>query len=1009
MRKILTFLLMLILVVPVFAQPKTITGTITDAGDGSGIPGATIQLKGTQTGTISNLDGFYSLSIDAVEQATLIFSFVGYSTQQIVVGDESEINVALKIDALNIDEVVVVGYGTQKKSLITGAIAKVDADQLTESANLRIEQALQGKTAGVTITSTSGQPGEDLTVRIRGIGTTGNSDPLYIVDGMPAGGISYLNNADIESVEILKDAASTSIYGSRGANGVVLVTTKQGKAGHTEITYDSYYGVQNPWQRMSMLNAEEYAIIMNEASANAGRAPMFANPAELGEGTDWTDEIFYYKAPITNHNVGISGGNENSTYSTSFSYFSQDGIVGEGKSNFERYSYRINSQHKYKKLRFGNNFAYSYIKKSGISPNEEFGQPLAGALNLDPITKVENEDGTWGESAYIAQEIVNPVAQLSTINTTYRENKFIGNVFGIYEILPGLTFNSNFGIDLAYGLNDTYTPVYRLNASVQNTNSKAFKDMTKWFTWQWENTLAYEKSLGDHYFKAMLGTTSFEHIGETLGGSKQDLIFTDFEHSYINTGTNEESEQAFGAAWHSALNSYFGRINYSYEDKYMITAVLRADGSSKFGENNRYAYFPSFSIGWVLSREAFLENNSMINFMKLRARWGQNGNQEIGDYMYTSAISSASYYTLGIDQLMVVGSQPDRIPNPDLRWETSQQTDVGLDMGIFNNRVSIALDYYNKETIDLLVEAPIPGYVGNDAPFVNGGTVVNKGFEFEVSYRNNFAELNYDLSLSGAFNTNEVTAIDNAEGIIHGAGVATAMNDVCRAEVGKPIGYFWGYQTDGIFQNQAEIDTYNKNGVLIQPNAKPGDFIFKDNNDDGKIDNLDRTMLGNPTPDFTLGLNFALDYKGFDFSAFFYGAFGHQIFNGIRRYDLPAANWNAKILDRWTGEGTSNDIPRVTLDDANQNFSRPSDYYVEDATFVRLKNISLGYSLPKTTLEKIGLSKLRFYVSAQNLITLSGYTGSDPEIGAHSSLDIGIDRSVYPQAKVFLMGINIAL
>lgn len=1005
MRKIIiTFLLMLFLF-PVFSQQMKISGTITDANDGVALPGVSVIVKGTRTGTVSNIDGQYT--VNAPEDGTLVFSFIGYKTQNVPINGRNEIDVALEVATEEINEIVVVGYGTQKKSLVTGSIAKVDAEEITAQSNLRVEQSLQGRTAGVTITSTSGQPGEALTVRVRGISTTGNSDPLYVVDGFPVGGIDYLNPGDIESIEVLKDAAAASIYGARGANGVVLITTKQGEEGNFEIAYDGYYGVQNAWKKLPLLNASEYAMIMNEASANAGQPVIFEQTDTLGAGTDWQDEIFYPNAPIFNHQISFKGGNDHSRFSSAFSYFSQDGIIGKDKSNYERYTYRINSDHEFGNLTFGNNAAFAHIRKSGIEPNMEWGQPLASALNIDPVTPVTYQDGDWGVSPYIAQEIVNPVAQLSTINQKYRVNKLVGNLFAQYEFIEGLKFKSSLGIDLAYGGNDNFTPVYELNPSVENQHSKASKDLTYWFTWQWENVLTYEKTINDHNVGLMAGTTMLEHRGEDLGGSKQDLIFDEFGNAYINTGTNEESEQAWGGAWHSALLSYFGRVNYAFKDKYTFTGVFRADGSSKFGENNRFAFFPSFSAGWIVSRESFLADNPTLNFLKLRLSWGQNGNQEIGDYQYTSVIESNAYYTLGSDQTMTVGSRPQRIPNPDLKWETSEQIDIGLDFGFFNNRLTATIDYYVKKTKGLLVEAPIPGYVGNNAPIVNGGDVENKGIELELGFKNTKGGIHYNINVSGAYNKNEVTAIDNAEGIIHGAGVATTMNDVCRAEVGYPIGYFWGYETDGVFQNQTDINGYAKGDELIQPFAEPGDLKFIDQNDDGVIDEKDRTMIGNPTPDFSGGVSLGLNWKGFDFYAFIYTALGHDIYNGIRRYDLPMSNWSAGVLERWTGEGTSNEHPRVTLADANQNYSRPSDFYVESGSYVRLKTLTLGYTVPKILMQKIGVSKVRLYVTGQNLLTFTDYTGFDPEIGARGALDIGIDRGIYPQARTILGGINI--
>ncbi|QKG80673.1 SusC/RagA family TonB-linked outer membrane protein [Tenuifilum thalassicum] len=1010
MKKIFGFISLILMCGNLLAQEITVSGTVTSS-DGTTLPGVTVVVKENPSkGTVTDVDGKYTIKV--LPDQTLEFSFVGMETQTIPIEGRTLINVTMNEASQMIEELVVVGYGVQKKSLVSSSVSKVSSEDIEKAAPLRVEQALQGRTAGVQVISNSGQPGEGFTVRIRGVGTNGTSDPLYIVDGMPVGGIDYLNPNDIQSVEILKDASASAIYGARAANGVVLITTKQGEKGKFSVNYDYSMGFQNAWKKVSLLNAKEYAIIMNESYANDNKAIPFPDMAvidSLGNGTDWQDEIFYKNAPTYNHQFSVSGGNENSTFMSSLSYTYQDGIVAKGKSNYERYTYRLNSTHKIGKFSIGNSIAYTNKITRGIDPNEEFGGPLSKAINMDPITPVKNPDGTWGVSNYATQEVVNPVAYLSILNSKYVENKVVGGVWGELEIIKGLKARTSFNVDYANGSSRSFIPIYDLGGNVRTSTSEANGTVNKWFTWQNENTLTYTKAFGDHNVSAMIGMTANRYYHEYIGGKKNDLLFNDFEHAWINNGTDEDSYKAWGGADEHALLSYFGRVNYDFKGKYVFEGVLRADGSSNFGVNNRFGYFPAFSAGWLLSKEDFLQGVNAISFLKLRAGWGRNGNEAIGAFRYTSLIGAGSKYTFGTDEVITVGSNPIAISNPDLKWETSEQTNIGIDARFLSDRLSVTIDLYNKLTKDLLVVAPIPAFIGNGAPYVNGGSVRNKGVELELGYKTLWNGIGINANLSGSYNKNEVIDINNSEGRIYGTSLAVGMYNITMMEEGYPIAYFWGYKTAGVFQNQEQILNYkSSDGTVIQPNAKPGDLIWVDQNDDGKIDDNDRTQIGNPYPDFTLGLNLGLSWKDFDFSMFWYGAFGQEIFNGTRRYDLPMSNWNSSVLDRWTGEGTSNSHPRVTIDDPNQNYFKVSDFYVEDGSFLRLKNVTLGYTLPTSISQKVKVQKLRVFVTGTNLLTFTKYSGFDPEIGARSSLDIGIDRNIYPQARTFLFGVNLS-
>lgn len=1001
-----------------FAQTGSISGEVRDKNSGETLPGANVVVGSLKSpvGTTTDINGKFVLENVPAGEVMVKVSFIGYKTSEATItataGQVTVFNFNLEPDIAMLEEMVVVGYGVQKKSLLTSAISKVTSEDIQRLKPLRLEQALQGNTAGVQVIANSGQPGDGLTVRIRGAGSTGSADPIYIVDGLPVGGLDYINPNDIESMEVLKDASATAIYGARGANGVVLITTKQGSKGKMNVGYDFSFGVQNAWKQVSLLDATQYVKIMNESYANDGNQVPFPAPGPLldsvGAGTDWQKELFYANAPLQNHQFTISGGNDVSRFYSSLGYSSQDGIVAQGKSNYERLSFRVNSDHRTGIFSFGENLVFIQKKTRGIDPNAEFGGPLAKAVNIDPLTPVKNPDGTWGQSLYATQEVVNPIAYVDILNQENQENKLAGNIWGQLEIVKGLKFKSDLGVELANVYWRSYVPVYDLGGNVKTSVSEASAGYDKYYTWQSENTLSYSKSIEDHTFSALIGMTANSYRHDWVGGRKSNLLFDDYDHAYIDNGTDEESYRSWGSAFEHTLLSYFARGNYSYKDKYIAEAVIRSDGSSNFGENNKFGYFPALSAGWVLSKESFLENSGALSFLKVRLGWGKNGNEAIGSFKYTSVIGSGSKYTFGTGEIITIGSNPEGVSNPDLKWESSVQTNIGIDSRFFNDRLTAVLNLYNKTTEDLLVVAPIPAYVGNAAPTVNGGTVNNKGIELELGYKTLIKDFSLDFGLNGGYNKNEVTMINNSEGRIYGAGVAVGMYNVCMAEVGQPIAFFWGYRTAGVFQNQGEINAHRNSGdTLLQPNAKPGDLIWVDVNKDGKIDDKDRTNIGNPYPDFTMGFNFSANYKGFDFNMFWYGAFGQEIYSGTRRYDLPMSNWEESVMDRWTGEGTSDSHPRVTIADPNQNYFRVSDFYIHDGSYLRLKSLTLGYTLPNSVTQKLSISKLRFYITTTNLLTFTKYNGFDPEIGAKSSLDVGIDRNIYPQARTILFGFNL--
>lgn len=986
-------------------------GKVTDQESGEGLPGVTILVKGASQGTTTDLDGSYSLSLDS-ENAVLVFSFVGYRTEEVLVAGRTVIDLRMREDLQALDEIIVTGYGTQKKSVVTASIAKIDAKALERNKDLRVEQAIQGRAAGVMVMNNSGQPGDNLTIRIRGTGTNSDPDPLFIIDGLPLEktGLDFLNPADIASIEILKDAAAAAIYGTRGANGVVLITTKQGKKGSKmQVSYSGFYGVQTPWRKMDLLNAEQYIEIMNEAQANDGKsAPLFPTSMTdtINWSTDWQDEMYYYYAPKTSHTVNITGGSEAGTYSSSINYYKQDGIVAKGKSEFERFTYRLGTTRDLNKLNISSNINLVHIANKGIEGNSQYGTGINQALNMPPIVPVTYSNGVWGtpnDFGVGLQEITNPVALLSVINRETKSYKALGNLAVEYEIVKGLKFRSNYSGEAAFVNYASYTPAYFINTTNQRQVNNAARSVDRYLRWNWDNTLSYEFAIKQSTFKMLGGTTRFQETSENFWASKDSLIFDSFDKSYLNNSTQIEGLINNGFTNHT-LQSFFGRINYNFAERYLFEGVFRADGSSRFGANHKYAYFPAVAVGWVFSEESFLTLPKWFEFGKVRASWGQNGNERIGDFQFSSIVSNGHSYFFGNGQVLNDGIQPAFYSNPDLRWEASEQLNFGVDLSLFRGKFSLGLDYYEKRTKDWIVDGgtAFPKLIGNIPPPINGGGAKNAGFELEMNYKDNLSEdLYLSITFTGSTNKGQVTHIDNAGGELLGGEGVKGQDEIQRAAVGQPIGYFWGYKTAGIVQHPAELED-----LAHQPNAKVGDLIFRDLNNDGKLDDKDRTNIGNPFPDFVLGLNTSVDYKNFDLSMFWYSALGHQIWRANRRNDLRFANYTTEVLDRWTGEGSSNEVPRVTIDDPNRSWIRPSDFFVEDADFLRLKNITLGYTLPKTVLKSIGIESVRMYVTSENLLTFTKYSGLEVEIGG-GPLTMGIDQGVYPQSRTFLGGMNI--
>lgn len=1001
----------------------TVTGKVIDETDLELI-GVTIYVKeDPSSGTITDIDGTYSISLQNSE-ATLVFSYTGYETQEIPVGARKVIDLKMNNDIANLDEIVVTGYGVQKKALVTGAIAKVNGEDLKNLPVQRIEQSLQGRTSGVRVTTSSGQPGAGATVRVRGTTTIGDSNPLYVVDGVPIeGGIDFLNQNDIESIEVLKDAASAGIYGARSANGVILVTTKTGKSNSLAVNYNGYYGIQNPWRKLRLLNATEYATIRNESRAAAGLPIEFADPQSLGEGTDWQDAVFNEDAPIQSHDFSVSAGSENSTFFLSFGLFDQEGIVAPDDSQYRRYTVRMNSRHEVgKKFVVGNTLSYTRINASGVTVNSEFGSPLGRAINIDPITPLYETDpdalnsapylgrpvvrdstGVFGISELVTQEIVNPVADLAVREGFGFSDKVVGTVYGELELIEGLKYRSNFGFDLANFGGENFTPIFFLNSSTENVATIFSRTKARGAAWNWDNTVSYTKSFNGHKLTGLVGTTAFQNSGNSDTGTLRNTPANDLESASAAFFVENPADQTYnGFEYEDKLISYFGRFNYNYQEKYLLALVYRVDGSSKFLATNRFATFPSVSAGWVISEESFFRNNPYVNFLKFRGSWGINGNNRIDNNAFLATVSGGQSYPFGIDDDLVDGVTTDRAANPNLKWEETHQTNFGFDAKIFK-KFAVTLDLFIKKTEDMLLEDPFPDFAGSRGPIANVGTLENKGVELELGYGNTFGEVSVDVSGNITYVENEVTFLSNGLDFLPGQRFGPQGLEITRITPGLPIGYLFGFETDGLFQNQAEVDAYvNEEGEPLLPDAAPGDIRFVDRNGDGVVDDDDRGIIGDPTPTWTYGVTLNVNYKGFDLLMFGQGVFGNDIFNATRRFDLPTSNYPGFALSRWTGEGTSNDFPRVVDGDPNTNFSRSSDFYVENGAFFRIKTLQLGYTIPNDVLQKVGLNRARVYVSGNNLLTFTQYEGFDPEIGAGG----GVDRGLYPQARFFLVGLS---
>ncbi|OIQ41300.1 MAG: SusC/RagA family TonB-linked outer membrane protein [Bacteroidetes bacterium MedPE-SWsnd-G1] len=1050
-----------------YSQNIEVKGTVSDA-DGMPLPGVSVVVKNTAIGADTDFDGNFTLSNVEVG-STIVFSFVGFITQEVVIENQNDLSITLVGDVESLEEIVVVGYGVQKRGLVTGANVNVKGEDIRALNTASAMEALQGVTPGVSITRNNGAPGAGTKVTIRGLGTIGNSAPLYIVDGVAVGNIDYLGPSDIESIDVLKDAASAAIYGSRAANGVVLVTTVKGRANSpAKITYDGYFGIQNIYKNLDPLNAQEYMYIMDEGRLNDGLAPtdweaVLKNNSwlnlnypgldqQLGEeiwtnlqngwtGTNWINEINNEDAIVQNHSVNITGGSEDISYALGASYFDQEGMLGGDiiGAGYKRFTTRLNTTFVLKKneihdiLTIGENFTYTNEENRAVATGNIYWNDLHDALVQNPLMpaywqpSMDNNISPYGFTPTLeglANDQHNPIANMFYRNNyNYgKGNKIIGNVYVELQPIENLKIRSSYGIDSWFGHGRSMRPTYQLATLFSNLNDGVSQNQYFGNNWTWTNTASYDFEIGDHQINALVGTELLQNqINTNVGGSRNNLLFpNDPKYAYLNNTTAPESISDignYGADWAAGgggLMSYMARAQYNYKEKYLLSLTFRADGSSNFAEDNRWGYFPSVSAGWVITEEDFTESLDFLDYAKFRASWGQNGNQSIPNFIYSSQITYAfpGYYFGDSKPLPGTTAYPAKVVNPDVTWETSEQLNFGLDLRMLDSRLGVTLDWYQKTTKDWLLEAPILGTSGAGAPFINGGDIQNTGIEFAVNWKDNINDFNYGVTLSGAQNKNEVTRIANTDGVINGGGSVLSQGtaSISRVEVGKPIGFFYGYRADGILQNQAEVDAYvTPSGTPYFSDQRPGDVRFVDQNQDGVIDENDKVMLGDPNPDFEIGLQLNAEYKGFYANMTLAGKFGMQVMQSYRSFaDRFDQNYTTDIFNRWHGEGTSNTMPRLTSG-SNRNTNFISDIFMHDADYLRINNLTVGYSFDKLLEQYEFVSNAKFYMAVNNLYTFTDYSGMDPEVGygGGTSWASGVDLGLYPLPRTVMFGINL--
>jgi TonB-linked SusC/RagA family outer membrane protein len=1020
---LITGILLLFVSLTMTAQQYTYSGTV-HSSDGVLLPGVNVIEKGTTNGTITDINGKFLLK-SSNQSLLLTFSIVGFTTYEKEMKQGENVDITLGENIVGLEEVVVVGYGTQKRANITGAISNMNAEQLTTVPVTTVGEALQGRMAGVSVTNNSGSPGSGLKVVIRGVGTNGSAQPLYVVDGIRTNNIDNIEPYDVESVEVLKDAASAAIYGADAANGVILITTKKGgkpigKAGGL-VNYDFQIGMQSIGKYTHPMDASSYATWVNEANVGV------EIPTNSSINTNWMDEITQ-NAMVQRHHLAFSKTTNLGSYYISGSYMNQDGVVGGDKSNFERYNLRANVTQQVKSwLKVGTNLAYYHFRRNAIAEDDEFGGLIASGLMLDPLTPViyegnlsdnaqgaldagytlvQNGDGKYfGVSDYVKGEIANPLAQLQVAKGTTKQDKFMGNIYAILggDAWKGFSFTTRASIDVANQLFHTWYPTFWYSSERLNTQASVRDNTDAWSTWMWENFLTYDTTFNKkHHINIIAGMSAQESTHKYLTTFSGPL-FAEGDN-YAEHGGVEIDGKVSGSLEDKKLVSYFGRASYEYDGRYLLSFIFRRDGTSLLGTNNRWGNFPSVSAGWIVTGEKFW-NVDFIDFLKIRASWGQNGMLSgLGPDQFRALITTSGLKYPKPGGGFYTGAEPELLANPELVWATSDQVDIGLDMYMWANRLSFGFDYFNKTTKDLLTPGTPPPSVGNYAPFVNAGDVTNKGLEFEIGLRNYESKFKYDVNLNMTWMNNKVTYLNPLLDRVSGNTVGTGWT-ATWLELDQPVWYFRGYKTDGIFQNQQQIDAYKEaNGGLAGYIPVPGDPIVVNTNGDNLINDEDQTYIGDPHPHFMWGAIFNFAYQGFDLRLFLQGVHGQDILLGWNRYDRSTSNRPQFFFDeRWTGEGSTNERPRA---DQSNPFIYNSDLMVYKGSYVRIRQIQLGYTLPGSVMDKLKMQSLRFYVSLDDFFTFTNYPGMDPEAGSADDNSQGIDRGLYPTPRTFLFGLT---
>lgn len=999
-----------------FSQNVDVSGSVLDAGTGEPIPSVNIFARDYKIGTATDFDGNFKLSNVPIG-VTLVFSYVGYSDYEYKVTQTETIKVSMLQDLKGLEEVVVIGYGTKAKKDVTGSISVVDSKTIDDLRPIKAEQALQGTVAGVYVSTGSGAPGSRIDIRIRGISSNGENGPLVLIDGYQ-GDMDLLNPSDIESYTVLKDAQA-SVYGAKGANGVILITTKQGKKNSkTKISFNSYTGFQESSKKLNLLNAQEYALLLNESYANAGLALPYPSIQGIGEGTNWQDEVLQ-RAPITNNDISISGGSEKIIYSFSASKINQEGIVGLDKSGFDRGTARLSiGVDLFDNLNLKANVTYTDFNRQGLNENG-LGSVLFNAINVPSIFSPYDANGDYTlvpDTPGYGLEVINPLAQIANTYNSYNQERLNGSISLEYKILNGLKLTSRYGFQKYNSIGKSFSMLVNygegkvFNNVSQSTVSQNAEKLSKY---TFDFFAEYQKTLfDDHKFKLTLGGTLYEENGEGLFATGYDVPYNSWEYADIDLadGLPDEPVKTNGSYKSTPYKrpSLFGTLDYDFRKKYLLSFIFRRDQSSNFSSDNSVAYFRSILGGWIISEEDFFNKDGKINFLKLRASYGTLGNDAIPGDAYRSFLTGESEYIF--DGTLVSGTAVGVLTNSSVKWETDTKIDIGLDAKMFNNKLEITADYYNNTRKDLLIRnTPVSGTAGGSAPgsgnpTVNAGTVENKGFELALNYSDNIKDFNYKVGFNITTINNEVTEVNNGSGFLESGAFGIGQPSPTRMQVGQTIGAFYGYQTDGIFQNQAEVNAHPSQ-IALGTVAQPGDIRYKDVNGDGVIDLNDRTFIGKPIADYTLGFNINLSYKNFDFVGYSYASIGNDM---IRNYERTENRLNKLnyVLDRWTGEGTSNDVPRVTAGASSNNLF--SDYFVEDASFFRIQNIQLGYSLPANFINNLKLTKVRLYASVNNVYTFTKYRGFDPTANSGDPIAGGIDYGFYPNPRIYMLGLNVA-